>query len=144
MSFCSKHRFLDAYKEEGINFWGLTTANEPTNGLKTNWPFNCIGLSPEMMRDFVKLDLAPLLHQSGYSNLKLMILDDNPNYLELYTQVIMSDLIAAQFVSGIAFHWYAHKWFPYSVLKKVYQQYPDHFLLSTEACEGWLNPLGGN
>lgn len=96
-----------------------------------------------MTRDFVKLDLGPLLHESGYDRLKLMILDDNPDYLEVYSRIVMSDPEAAKYVSGFAFHWYNHKFLPYSLLSNVHKKYPNKFLLSTEACEGWLAPLGG-
>lgn len=40
-------RFLESYAKHNISFWGLTTQNEPTDGLVKNFQFNAIGWTPQ-------------------------------------------------------------------------------------------------
>lgn len=39
-------KFFDAYKEQGIDFWGLTTGNEPINGFYRDSGVNSMGWIP--------------------------------------------------------------------------------------------------
>ncbi len=72
----------------------------------------------------------------------------------------MGDVVARQYVAGIAVHWYSQQ-INFSVLTDAYRQYlyPDKFILATEvifisnnqifkwilqACDGWLPPQGPN
>lgn len=133
-------RFLDSYKSEGINFWGITTTNEPFNVVK-NAPyiFNNVGLTPEMLRDFIKLDLGPILQESDYGvdKLNVLILDDKKQYLPQYTEVILTDPEAAKFVTGIAVHWYDDGEDPYEYLSPTHDKFPNYFIMSTEATAGY-------
>lgn len=70
---------MDAYKNAGINIYGVSPANEPTNGrMIPFFPFNCVGFSARQMADFIALTLGPTLKNNGYGKdkLKLFILDD--------------------------------------------------------------------
>jgi hypothetical protein len=49
-------KFLDSYQEQGIEFWGLTTGNEPSLGIVPFTKINSVGWSPTMM----VLQSAPL------------------------------------------------------------------------------------
>ena len=69
-------RFLKAYGEVGIPIWGVTGQNEPTDGFFTNFPFQAMGWTPEMQRDFIVKDLGPALQQNSLGHVKIMILDD--------------------------------------------------------------------
>ncbi|KAI1301596.1 Lysosomal acid glucosylceramidase [Halotydeus destructor] len=130
-------KFLEAYEANGITFWGLTTGNEPTNGFKPNFAFNCMGWKPEWMRDFLKLDLGPALSEAGYGRdkLKIMVYDDNRNYLPHWADVILRDPSAAQYVAGTAVHWYNNA--SHHLLSSLHHLHPNYFILATEACEGW-------
>lgn len=48
----------------------------------------------------------------------------------------MKDDEAAQFVSGIAFHWYNPLISPYKLLDITHRKFPDLFFLASEACTG--------
>ncbi|CAG2117961.1 unnamed protein product, partial [Medioppia subpectinata] len=50
------------------------------------------------------------------------------------------EILSAQYVSGIGFHWYLNAMSPPTDLDKTYEEFPNVFLLSTEACEG-SNPF---
>lgn len=41
------YRFLESYANHNISFWGLTTQNEPTDGLVKDFQFNAIGWTPQ-------------------------------------------------------------------------------------------------
>lgn len=70
------HRFLQEYAKHGVDIWGLTIENEPTAGKMPGYDWQAMYLSPEMERDFIKLDLGPALKKNNYSNVALMVLDD--------------------------------------------------------------------
>lgn len=41
-------KFLDAYKEEGVTFWGITTGNEPTTAILANVQVPGVGFTSNM------------------------------------------------------------------------------------------------
>ena len=50
---------------------------------------------------------------------------------------VFQDEIALKYVDGIAVHWYTDRWFPLpEALEEVHEEYPDKFILYTEACTG--------
>jgi hypothetical protein len=42
-------KFLDSYQEQGIEFWGLTTGNEPSLGMIPFFKISSVGWLPKMM-----------------------------------------------------------------------------------------------
>jgi hypothetical protein len=48
----------------------------------------------------------------------------------------MSDEQVAEYVDGIAVHWYWDTLFPPSLLDRTHNNFPDKFIISTEACVG--------
>lgn len=136
-------RFLNAYKANGVNIWGLTVENEPDNGFKhlaLENRFNDLGFTPETQRDFIKYNLGPALEKAGYSSnhFKLMIFDgEKRSHVYKWAETIMNDKEVAKYVSGLAFHWYENTAENINILDKTNEKYPNLFLLSTEACVGW-------
>uniref|UniRef100_A0A1I7XHB2 Glucosylceramidase n=1 Tax=Heterorhabditis bacteriophora TaxID=37862 RepID=A0A1I7XHB2_HETBA len=95
--------------------------------------------SRKRLRDFVKNHLGPALKTSPYSiNLKLMINDDQRFNLPHWADTILSDPETAQYVSGIAIHWYEDFVTPAHVLTLTHERHPDYFMLATEASAGYL------
>nr|CAD7398128.1 unnamed protein product [Timema poppensis] len=74
-------KFLDAYAEEGVHFWGITPQNEPSHGRVFDNAFNSIGWTADQQLEWVVGNLAPTLEENGYSDLELMILDDQRSFL---------------------------------------------------------------
>jgi glucosylceramidase len=91
--------------------------------------------SPEMTRDFLKLNLGPELEKSGYGpdKLKVMILDHNLSLVKEWVQKIFSDREASKYAHGTAIHWYGHD--PKEMLDEPHNSHPDKFFLATEACQ---------
>ncbi|XP_045158966.1 lysosomal acid glucosylceramidase-like [Mercenaria mercenaria] len=134
-------KFLQSYKDHGIDIWGLTAQNEPTDGNFKDFPFQCLGWTPELQRDFIAKDLGPALEASGFGHVKLMILDDQRASLPYWAEIVLNDTKAAKYVSGIAVHWFEDLFVPPTALDLTYEQFGEKFfILNTEADEkDWLN-----
>ena len=118
---------------------GLTIENEPIYAYIIPW--NSLYLTPELERDFIKLDLGPALQKAGFglNNFKVMIHDDQRPTVFEWAQVILGDKEAAKYVAGSSFHWYLNNNSNIVELDKAHKAFPNKFLLSTEACETWSN-----
>lgn len=82
-------RFLDAYAKYKIKFWAVTVENEPSAGLLTGYPFQCLGFTAEHQRDFIARDLGPALTRSSH-DVQLFMLDDQRLLLPRWAQVVRS------------------------------------------------------
>jgi len=127
-------RFLDEYKKLGLEFWGLTAQNEPSNGLLVKSTWQSTGFTAETQRDFIKTDLGPALHEAGYGDVKLMILDDQRIFLPNWAKVVLSDSEASKYVSGIGVHWYWNSIIGPEALTDTHNVDSSKFILATEAC----------
>jgi glucosylceramidase len=124
-------KYLEAYRDQGIDIWGLTPENEP---LGNNNSWDSMHFTPESMRDFIKLHLGPELVKNGWDT-KVLIFDQNRDHVEEWVNVILGDPEAAKFVWGTAVHWYrsTYDWYP-ETLQKVHDAFPDKHLLHSEGC----------
>ncbi|CAI5662238.1 unnamed protein product [Oreochromis niloticus] len=134
-------RFLEEYAKYNLTFWALTTGNEPSAGMMTNYSFQALGFTPEEQRDWVSLDLGPALHASSYPHTHVLILDDSRILLPHWAKVVLSDVHAGRYIHGVAVHWYLDSVVPPGIsLGTTHDLYPEYYLFGTEACAGW-NPL---
>ncbi len=125
-------RYLDAYRREGIELWGLTPVNEP---LGNSGQWESMHFSAESQRDFIKKHLGPKLRRAGYENLDLLILDHGRTELEEWADTIYTDAAAARYVSGAAVHWYESSFKVYEdVFERVHAKYPNYSIIHTEGC----------
>lgn len=129
-------KWLEAYKRQGIEFWAFSGLNEPVTGVKPFIFHNSLGMTRDDYVTFMKLYLGPMLRQRGFQSVKLLMLDDNKGYAPNYVKTMLKDPTAAKYISGIAIHWYMND--EYENLNFISKQYPDKFILSTEACNGYL------
>uniref|UniRef100_M4BQ46 Glycosyl hydrolase family 30 TIM-barrel domain-containing protein n=1 Tax=Hyaloperonospora arabidopsidis (strain Emoy2) TaxID=559515 RepID=M4BQ46_HYAAE len=135
-------KFFDAYKGEGIEFWAMTVQNEPEEPTIhiPNW--ETLRMTPEEERDFIKLNLGPLMARN-HPVLKILANDDQKSGL-LDRSAPFDDPESKKYISGVAFHWYKNLDFilpgagNYRNLKKFNEAYPDVFMLGSEACEGYM------
>lgn len=84
-------RFLDEYKKHNLTFWALTTGNEPTAGLITNYSFQALGFTAEMQRDWVARDLGPAIARSQHAKINILILDDQRLLLPYWAKVVRGE-----------------------------------------------------
>lgn len=128
-------KFLDVYREKGVEFDYMTIQNEPTNGYAIPAFWNSLGFSASHMRDFVSNDLAPEVEKSKHFEMtKLMMLDDIRLWLPNRPKTIFADQKANSVISGIGVHWYMNYLIGTKALDKTHAAFPDKFMLGTEAC----------
>ncbi|KAF2886508.1 hypothetical protein ILUMI_19665, partial [Ignelater luminosus] len=131
-------KFLKAYKQEGIDFWGITTGNEPfAMGILPSSLISFVGWKLLQMRKWVAENLGPTIRNSEFSHLKIMGMDDQISFFPWYIDVMFKDERIREYIDGFALHWYFNGIFSYSHLTETHNKYPDKFILSTEACEGF-------
>lgn len=125
-------KYIKAYKEEGIDIWGVTVENEPL-GNGNNW--ESMHYTPQEMVDFVKNHLGPQMLADGH-DVKILGYDQNRGKeLEEWAEVLLGDEEALEYFYGIAVHWYTSTvdWFPES-LNVTHQLAPDKHIIHTEGC----------
>lgn len=132
-------KFIESYKAEGINIWGLTIQNEP---MATQRWESCI-YTAEEERDFLKNHLGPTLHKKGLGDKKIIIWDHNRDLITQRANTILNDSEAAKFVWGVGFHWYEN-WsggeMMFGNVGEVNRLFPDKNLIFTEGCADSFNP----
>ena len=125
-------KYIDAYKEEGIDIWGFTVENEPL-GNDNNW--ESMHFSPEEMTEFVKNHLGPKLEKDGH-DVKILGYDQNRGEeLKDWVETMFRDEKSRKYFDGTAVHWYASTfdWFPEN-LQFAHNAAPDKHLIQSEAC----------
>lgn len=125
-------KYLDAYKSEGIDIWGITVENEPL-GNNNNW--ESMHFTAREMAGFIKNHLGPKLKADGHQ-VKILAYDQNRDEeLIEWADEIYNDRDAAKYVDGFAIHWYAstYDWFPES-LNFTHNLAPEKYLIQSEAC----------
>ncbi|XP_021944901.2 lysosomal acid glucosylceramidase isoform X2 [Folsomia candida] len=131
-------RFLRDYQKEGINIWGVTTGNEPLNGLIPGWPFNCMGWKSSDMKKWIATNLGPTLALlKPELDVKIITLDDNKGTIPTWSKEILDDDSSARYVDGIGTHWYFDFLVGSDVVSRFHKKYPDYFILQTESCLGF-------
>lgn len=127
-------KFIEAYKAQGINVWGVSVQNEPM--AKQIWE-SCI-FTTEEERDFIKEALGPAFDKAGMQGKKIIAWDHNRDLAYQYASTILNDSAAAKYVWGIGFHWY-ETWTKSSPLFnniiRLHEAFPDVNLLFTEGCK---------
>jgi len=125
-------KYIEAYKNEGIDIWGLTVENEPL-GNGNNW--ESMHFSPEEMSLFVQNYLGPKLKSDGKAEIKILGYDQNRAALKEWVDEMYKDENSSKYFSGTAIHWYesTYDYFP-EVLQYAHQKAPHKFLIQTEAC----------
>ena len=130
-------RYLDAYQAEGVDVWGMTPVNEP-HGNSGQW--ESMHFTPETQRDFIKDHLGPTLRSSAHRDVRILIYDQNRDEMEHWTDVVLGDPDAAQYVYGTGVHWYASTYRVFEeVLNRVHDKFPDFDIIHTE---GTIDNLG--
>ncbi|RVE53974.1 hypothetical protein evm_001377 [Chilo suppressalis] len=129
-------KFMEEYKAHGIPIWGITTTNEPINGMIEFAEFNSLGWSPIKQGKWIAENLGPTVRNSSFRDIKILALDDQRSTLPAWFNVmLLFEPKALQYIDGVALHFYFDKIIPPKILSLVYDNYPDKFLISTEACE---------
>jgi glucosylceramidase len=125
-------KYIDAYKKEGIDIWGVTVENEP-HGNGNNW--ESMLFSPQEMTNFVQNHLGPKLEKDGKGNIKILGYDQNRAGIKEWVDEMYKDEASSKYYSGTAVHWYesTYEVFP-DDLQYAHNKAPNKYLIQTEAC----------
>lgn len=125
-------KYIDAYRSEGIDIWGITVENEPL-GNGGNW--ESMHFTPDEMTLFVQNHLGPKLEADGKGEVKILGYDQNREHLQEWVDEMFKNEAASKYFGGTAIHWYASTFevFP-EALQYAHQKAPDKHLIQTEAC----------
>ncbi|XP_072391059.1 lysosomal acid glucosylceramidase-like [Diabrotica undecimpunctata] len=138
-------KFFDSYKEYDLEFWGVSSTNEPFIAMAE---FSIPGTpgnlwTPEELGYWIRDYLGPTIRRSAHNHLKLMTVDDQRSLLRVVPEIIR-DKETEDYIDGFATHFYMD--FPNNtyLLDDVHRDYPDKFIMSTEACVGALGIFLGD
>lgn len=126
------NKYLDAYKEQGIDVWGITVENEPL-GNGGNW--ESMHFTPGEMTRFVADFLGPRLESGGFGHVKILGYDQNREELPEWVDSMYESEKGSKYFSGTAIHWYrsTFEFFP-KELQYAHNKAPSKHLINTEAC----------
>lgn len=125
-------KYLQAYREAGVEFWAVTPENEPM-GNDGSW--ESMDLSPEAEATFIGEHLAPKLAEE-FPDVKIFCFDQNTFEADRYTAAVYdNNPEARKYTAGTALHWYGStiSCFP-EILDSLHALYPDKILMHTEGC----------
>lgn len=136
-------KYVSAYKEQGVELWGITPQNEPLHSHDARWDSN--GLTPEQGREFLRDHLGPQLVKDGHLNLddldaglRVLIYDHNKSTMIDYVTPTYKDPDASKYAWGTAFHWYANSeleennWYA-EELGKLRNNWPNKGMIHSES-----------
>lgn len=102
-------KYLSLMHKNGINFWAITTGNEPLNGVSAFLfvKFMSLGWLPRSQAKWVSENLGPALKQSEIlSNIKILAGDDQRyTFPWWFDQMYANYPESRKFVDGHAVHW---------------------------------------
>lgn len=131
-------KWIQAFKENGIDIYAVTPQNEPLNTGNSASMY----MSWWEARDFIKNALGPKIRQAGLKT-KIYVYDHNYNYdnnsgENHYPSQIYADKEASQYVAGAAYHNYGgHA----SEMTYIHDKNPEKELIFTEWTAGtWSWP----
>jgi glucosylceramidase len=130
-------KYITAYQKEGIPIDAVTPQNEP---LYSTAGYPCMDMPATDQLIFIKDHLGPAFQNAGIKS-KIIIYDHNWDNTS-YAISILSDALAANYISGSAFHAYAGD---VSAMSVVHNARPDKGLYFTEISGGaWATNFSDN
>lgn len=136
-----KRNFLLAYRENKIEFWGLTVMNEPIFAVQPFLDFNTLIFPREDYANYVAKYLGPTIKDDErLKHIKIIVHDDNRRFLINFTDPILSTPQVRQFIDGVSVHGYTDE--DYGLMDEIYNKHrigdPNFFIIPTELCSGHL------
>jgi glucosylceramidase len=126
--------------KSGLPFWAISTGNEPLNGIIFPYfvHFMSLGWDPILQGKWVADNLGPAMKMSPVAkNVKLLGGDDQRYTLPgWFDQMYKGSPNSTEFLDGFAVHWYADKVTPATFLDQTAEQYPNKFIVASEASSG--------
>lgn len=123
-------KFIQEYKKEGIDIWGVTVQNEAKaeQGWESCW------YSAADEREYVTGFLKPTFNKEGLGDKKIFFWDHNKERVVDRALETMSDQNARECFDGMAVHWYSGDHF--TALDVAHNLFPEKYIISSEQCTG--------
>uniref|UniRef100_A0A8W7PP31 Glucosylceramidase n=1 Tax=Anopheles coluzzii TaxID=1518534 RepID=A0A8W7PP31_ANOCL len=132
-------RYLELMRAAGLNFWAISTGNEPLNGVIGFLfvHFMSLGWIAQDQGRWVGENLGPALRASAVSEVKLFGCDDQRYTFPLWFKLMdEGHPNATRYLDGLAVHWYWDGVAPAALLDQTAARYPDKWIFNTEASLG--------
>ena len=123
-------KYVNSYKNEGINIDFMTIQNEPD----ATQIWESCRYSAKDEADILKNYIYPTFKNNNIST-KFLIWDHNKDKIVKRAKKCLIKYGALEYVDGIAFHWYTGSHF--DNLNEVNEQFPRKLLFHTEGCTGY-------
>lgn len=136
-------KFLEAYRDLGINIWAISPENEP-QGNDGSW--ESMHFTPAEEAELIGRYMGPRFEAAGFGDVKILGFDQNVFEMSPWTEAIYGDSLSREYTYGMALHWYGSTFTPFpEVLDSIHALYPDKVLIHTEGCIDNLGcePWGG-
>ena len=125
-------KYVDAYKNQGIDIWGFTVENEP-HGNGNNW--ESMHYTPDEMTNFVMNHLGPKLEADGYGDKIILGYDQNRAGLKEWVDSMYENDETSKYFDGTAIHWYESTYKIFADdLQYAHHKAPNKLLIETEGC----------
>lgn len=135
-------RFLEEYKNQGLEIYYVSTGNEPSTALLPVSFINKMLWTPAWTAKWINENLYPAMQKSQSNETKIVGNDDQRYTLPSYVaelKVFHSDALSK--IDMIGVHWYWDSFIPARVLDITHSLIPDKAIVMTEACIGFFKLL---
>ncbi|KAK1116979.1 hypothetical protein K0M31_017029 [Melipona bicolor] len=135
-------KFLDSYAEHDIKMWALSTGNQPSDAFIFRNSNGTMGWTPKTMSNWIVNNLGPTLTSSKHRT-HIMAFDDNRSTLLKFTKSLFMNENSGRYIAGVGVHWYKDNTSRATVLDQMHNDFPEKFILMTEASNGppvWNTP----
>lgn len=133
-------KYLELMHQNGIDFWAISTGNEPLNGVSAYLfiKFMSLGWVPRLQGKWVSENLGPAMKKSAVASQVKIFAGDDQRYTFpwWFDQMYQEHPASKQFIDGHAVHWYWDKYASSHLLDRAHEKYPDKLIIATEACNG--------
>jgi len=125
-------KYLQAYKEKGVDIWGMTPVNEPY-GNGNNW--ESMYFDPAYEVAFVRDYMGPAFEKAGFGNVQILGYDQNRVGIPEWVDAMYADEANSRYFGGLAAHWYEStvEWFP-EKFAYAHDKAPEKYIIETEGC----------
>lgn len=131
-------KYLKLMKEKGMDYWAISTGNEPMNGVIGFLfvKFMSLGWTASNSAKWVANNLGPMM-RSNFPDVKIFAGDDQRyTFPSWFDTMYKSYPESEKFIDGHAVHWYWDQYITVKNIQKTYEKYPNKLIISTEACNG--------
>ncbi|KAJ0172979.1 hypothetical protein K1T71_011155 [Dendrolimus kikuchii] len=128
-------KFVQEYNKAKVPIWAVTTGNEPLNGIAGFGGLNDLGWTISGMCKWVRDYLSPTLRNN--SDVKILAVDDQRFTIPLWITMVARQCAGyMKAFDGVGLHYYFDETVPVSIIHESLKDYPNLFLINTEACTG--------